>query len=481
MKGSRSRTRPGRLLLLLGLASLAGYLYAGLGLAATGRPVELFAFLGLFGALFVVYAGAYLGCREHPLRRRDFLLIFGFAALYRLALLPVGLPQDEPLAAIQRDLGRGPVSFETFLLYDNDVWRYLWDGRLTQAAIDPYRASPAEHEAFWESGEAGTEISQMFEEARWQDIYEAMGYREQTTVYGPLAQGLFALSSWLRPGSVLVWKGLTVLVDLATCVVVGLLGVRLGRGYGPLLLYSWNPLVIKEFAGSGHVDALLVLLLVLMYAAWADEQLELAAIALGAASLVKVSALVLWPLLLRQTPWRRAFWLPLTVFVGFVPFLSSAPKLLSGLWTFAGQWVFNPGPWALAEWIGHEAGLSGRWAADLMSLLVLAAVLVFWLYKPPSQPGGRAVACLSVLGTLVVVAPAVMPWYLSWALPFAALRVAAPWLVLTALSLLSYLVYIDQVERSWWLWVEYGVFFGLLMIAALWRTWRARRHGSAGT
>ncbi len=78
-----------------------------------------------------------------------------------------------------------------------------------------------------------------------------------------------------------------------------------------------------------------------------------------------------------------------------------------------------------------------------------------------------------MLGGFLVSSAAVMPWYLLWVLPLAALlhRPIAPtlgsalvpaWVVLTALSLLSYLIYVDRIEHRWWLWVEYLGFFGVL-------------------
>ena len=56
----------------------------------------------------------------------------------------------------------------------------------------------------------------------------------------------------------------------------------------------------------------------------------------------------------------------------------------------------------------------------------------------------------------------VMPWYLLWVLPLAALRPGHAWMALTWLSLLSYLIYIDQVEHPWWLWTEFLIIFGIL-------------------
>ena len=79
-----------------------------------------------------------------------------------------------------------------------------------------------------------------------------------------------------------------------------------------------------------------------------------------------------------------------------------------------------------------------------------------------------------VLAAVVWFGPTVNPWYLIWALPFAALIGCWPWVVLTALSQLSYLYYLDQVERTWVLVLEHGTFAVLLAgwIAGRW----SKRH-----
>ena len=69
----------------------------------------------------------------------------------------------------------------------------------------------------------------------------------------------------------------------------------------------------------------------------------------------------------------------------------------------------------------------------------------------------------------VVLSATVMPWYLLWVLPFAAIGPWRSWMVLTGMSLLSYLIYIDQVEHAWWLWLEFVTFFVVLI-------WEVRQH-----
>lgn len=99
------------------------------------------------------------------------------------------------------------------------------------------------------------------------------GWQERTTVYGPtwtlISAGVATLASQSVLSITLAFKGLAVFFNLANCLLVFLLALRLGEdGLGPLLLYAWNPLILIETAGSGHNEtpmitfALLGLLLV---------------------------------------------------------------------------------------------------------------------------------------------------------------------------------------------------------------------------
>ena len=101
--------------------------------------------------------------------------------------------------------------------------------------------------------------------------------------------------------------------------------------------------------------------------------------------------------------------------------------------------------------------------ADLVSLgCTLATVaVVTWRYGD----GWRdlLVGCQCILAVYLLLSPTVMPWYLIWALPLWALRPGITWPTMTALSLLSYLVYIDGVEHGIWLALEFGLFFAVVL------------------
>ncbi|MDX1631645.1 MAG: hypothetical protein R3234_07280, partial [Thermoanaerobaculia bacterium] len=120
----------------------------------------------------------------------------------------------------------------------NDVWRYLWDGRVALARENPYRLEPEDPELL---------------ELR-DEVYERLDHREIPTIYPPLAITLFSICAGL-PASVWIWKLWVVTADLLGCWFLLRLARRKGLPLSRTIWYAWNPMVALETAGMAHVDA----------------------------------------------------------------------------------------------------------------------------------------------------------------------------------------------------------------------------------
>jgi len=77
-----------------------------------------------------------------------------------------------------------------------------------------------------------------------------------------------------------------------------------GRAY-QLAIYAWNPLVIVEFAGSGHSDALALAALVGAFVIIKSRR-TLSTLLLAVATLLKSFPVLLFPLWLRRNGWPRS-------------------------------------------------------------------------------------------------------------------------------------------------------------------------------
>jgi hypothetical protein len=431
--------------------------------AVTGAgPVARF--LGIMAGLFLLGALAVRELGRLPGRSGHLAIVLGFGLLFRLTLLPAGqYPYDPPgqrLEGLWHDLRGERVSYERYLLFDDDIWRYLWDGHVGASGINPYRHAPAD-----------PALDDVGATAFWADVRDNVNHPGVPTVYPPLAQWVFRLAHALAPGSVLAMKALLVAFDLGTIVLLALALRRLGRAPTEAALYAWNPLVIKVFAGSGHVDAVLVTCLTATAWLALGGRRRSTAAAWGLAVLAKLSPVVLLPFVVRRVGLAATAVGGAVAALGILPFVDAGPLLLEGLRRFASSWQFNAGPYRLLSSLASiVTGDPGVWARGLTGLAIVG--IVVWLTlrddaRPETFPGQAVWA----LGALLVLGPVVMPWYVTWLLPLAILAREQLWLVFSALVCLAFLVMVDGVERPAVLWIEYSALAGLLL-------WRARRGGS---
>lgn len=449
---------------MLGSLSVVLYLLVAFRLQFSNALRDVAGFLVTFGVLFALYAAAALLVHDKSNRKHaSVATILAFAVIFRVILLFAGLPHDKPAAALVRDLSGSAAGYAPFLIYDNDVWRYLWDGHLTANGFSPYETTPQEVIALADEG--SEPHSTLLEEEVWWDVVDNVSFQGYTTVYPPLAQYLFGLSTQLAPASVFVWKLLIVVADLGTCwVVLSLLGA-VEKKRSCVLLYAWNPLVIKEFAGSSHVDAVMVFLMMLALLFLVRRRQAAALGSLALSILAKVGSAALGVLFMRHT--RPILWAVLfgVLALGSLPLFGGLAELSGGLGAYGREWAFNSGPWAALYWLAEAGGTSDptAWAHWITKLLSLLVVVVLPLVSRRSEDNTLWIAFL-ILAAVVLLHSAVMPWYLIWALPLATVLGCWSWIGLTGLSLLSYLIYLDGTEQAWWLWLEYGLFAIMAMV-----------------
>jgi len=156
-KSLNDRVSLGGLMVLLVLSEIIYLLLLQLDAVNGWTPVLTF-WLEM-GALFAFYGtGVWVVKRTEKFKKSMlFLIIFG-TILFRITLLPAGLPFDanasEKFAALQTDLNGQEVTYERFQLFDNDIWRYLWDGHIWANGVNPFKYAPAAAELDKFSGDA---------------------------------------------------------------------------------------------------------------------------------------------------------------------------------------------------------------------------------------------------------------------------------------------------------------------------------------
>jgi hypothetical protein len=191
--------------------------------------------------------------------------------------------------------------------------------------------------------------------------------------------------------------------------------------------YAWNPLIVKEFAGSAHVDAALVFFLLAAVAhagRWGSVWL-----AMGA--LVKPIALLLAPALLKREGWKA-----MIAPVAAAALIVSTPT--AGLRAYVAHWTFNP---ALFRFLPVS-----REVALIAAGVALAGLALYWFLKDDGTVEALITQCVWMFGAFLLLTPMFAPWYLTWILPFAAIRRAWFWLALSGSIFLSYHAYLQFAE-----------------------------------
>lgn len=434
------------------------------------RPV--LSFLGLMSFLFGAYALAFLAIQRTKSDGRGVLPLIIFAALlFRLTLLPAGLAHEDGFSgykeALRRDLRGESVSYRPFLLFDTDIWRYLWDGHVGSHGRNPYQFPP-DHPAVDDLADRDhPELTDG--SAVWEDIRDNVNHPWLPTVYPPLMQFVFRFSHWLAPGSVFVLKALLAGFDLMTVLFVVLTLQRIGKPVEWVLLYAWNPLVIKVIAGSGHADVLVAVMLAACAYFLVRGAKFAAAFSFGLAVLGKLTPLVLLPFLMKRIGWKWSAISAAVIACGCLPFLHGDAAMFNGFRAFAGTWVFNAGWFTAVSFLTKSFSSSPDFAARIVSAAVYLAILGWLVKRDDGRPESFPAVGGAALALLVVLSPAVMPWYLVWVLPLATLAGAMEWVYFSFLVCAAFLVMIRGVEYPWALGLEYGAFAGW------WAFWRIRR------
>ncbi len=302
-------------------------------------------------------------------------------------------------------------------LFEDDHFRYLWDGYQTATTNDPYTLAP---EYFFDA-----EVPEAFE-----PILSLINYPDVATVYGPVVQWLFAAGYLVAPAEIWPLQLMASLADLLVLVIL----FKLGAG-NALILYAWSPLLLKEFSLTAHPDIYGVLGLMLSIYAVHRKRALLGGVALALALGSKVFAILALPYLLTRV-WSIRFWtFFMLAFLTCIAAITAAFGTVKiwvpeGLLAMADSWFFNAPLYLLLLNFLQFQNIKGL----LLLLFVLYGIAVFckrlirtyhqdgeslakqsWVESPAAFRGD----CLYALFLLAL--PVLNPWYVVWIMPFAVL------------------------------------------------------------
>lgn len=336
--------------------------------------------------------------------------------------------------------------------FEDDYFRFIWDGWRTLTGGTPYGAAP---ETYFADGSVPPAM---------RGVLDGINYPEYPTIYGPFLQLAFAAIFALFGANPV---GLQLLFGIVNLLLIALLLRR--HDPGKVALYAWNPLVIAETSLHLHPDGLLAAALFAAVVAGAARP-ALAGLLFGMAAGVKLVALAAWPLLLRMRPIALVAAIA-TLGILYLPFLLLGQGAgFDSTATFATIWHFNP---LLFEGLFPLFG----WQAGRIAALLIAGLLVLWLHGRSRSVDDVPLA--AIFGVILLFAPAVNSWYLLWLLPFAvgrkqiwpfAATIALPFSYLTGLNLNDPALEAFAVHPA-----ARGAEWAILMLALVY-DWRTNRR-----
>jgi len=276
----------------------------------------------------------------------------------------------------------------------DDVYRYVWEGRVWLSGHNPYVLAPAD-----------LSLSHLRDE-----VWTGINNKALASIYPPLSQGLF-IALAVVGGGVASVKLVALLGHAATVFAIA----RLTPDPRAPLVIALNPLLLSQGALDGHLDLLTGLAVLVAASALAARRPRVAVVATWAAVGLKLVGAAIAPLFLRKPRVLVAVLAGAAVLAWPMLHFRPSADAASGPIQFAVRWRGNDSVYGLVEAVARsmldpEAAAIASRTAMVLAVLCLGFVLE-WKRVPPVR------AARLILWSVLLLSPQVHPWYLAWLLP----------------------------------------------------------------
>lgn len=340
------------------------------------------------------------------------------------------------------------------LEHSDDLNRYLWEGNCQLKGLNPYSITPDN-----------------FQTVQFRDTYwNGVNHKDFTTIYGPVAQIVFAGTVTINY-SPLAMKIAMVLFDMGVLYLLLLFLQKRKSRFNELFLYAANPLVLYSFAVEGHMESLLLFMLAGTVVCFQRKKYSLMYLFLGNAALVKITALMFIPLMIRRDTLRYLPWI-IVPLLTVIPFGPEVQTLISTSFRFGAGFHFNGLFYGiLSHFFSHEMSI-----LSCTSLFMAMYIMVFFLTPDPVR------ACGHTAMLFLLTSPTVHPWYGTTLALFSVLYPVKSWISLTGLLSLSWIVIFRYYLNSVWYEPKLLLFyeFTIPLIFAFLSRWRLLEFRSPG-
>ncbi|MFY9608581.1 MAG: glycosyltransferase family 87 protein [Blastocatellia bacterium] len=456
-------------LIALGLAS-AGLYWWGRDLHRFTQWLAAYSWL-FIGQLAIYVVACYVVVRGKPTgpgaTRTVKLLTFGavvvFAVVFRVEL----------------------VAQRPFL--SSDIYRYVWDGRVQAAGVNPYRYTPEAEE---------------LRELRDDRIFPNITDEDRTwfSAYPPAAQAVFFSVYKLLP-SITGFKLAMSAFDLITLILIMLTLTAAGLDPARAIIFAWHPLVVFETAHSGHVESVYIAFIAVALWAWSRGSRVLTGVGLALATAVKFYPALLLPAFIVTSQhdvagqdsladgrrnsgrfharalaklWSRSNLKMLGAFAAtiaavYLAYVGAGANLFGFLDDYVrGEGFGERGSRYFLLNLFREVIPIPTLAFLIPAALVLLALAVRQMLMTKRDVVDVARGAIVLVGAYLLLTTPRYAWYYVWLLPLLCFAPRVSWLYLTGAASLLYLVwYTPLVYPHIPLWLGAAIYFPTLSLLLL--------------
>lgn len=378
----------------------------------------------------------------HSAQQTNFQALFALAIIFRLSLF-ASLPQ-----------------------LSDDLYRFIWDGRLWAQGINPFIHPPVYY----------LENPHLNLQGLDQSLFDKLNSPAYFSVYPPVNQFVFWISAWVFPhnilGSVMVMRSLALTAEIGILYLIKKLLLHFDLPPENLLIYALNPLVILELTGNLHTEVYMILFLLYSIYLLIHTRTIGSAISMALAVGSKLIPLIILPLMISRLWFKKMviYYLVagLSILLLFIPFISG--QLLEGmglsLSLYFQKFEFNASVYYIVREIGYWVKgyniieSSGKWMA-MATFLGIISYTVWDGFKKPGLPFSLLM-CFTIF---LIFSTTLHPWYITTLIAIGALTKMRFPIVWSVLIFFTYAGYSETgyQENLWIVGLEYIITFGYLI------------------
>ena len=342
----------------------------------------------------------------------------------------------------------------------DDIYRFIWDGRMIHEGLNPYAHLP-------------TDIVDT-SKALGQELFNNLNSPSYFTIYPPIAQFVFYISTFANSADLLqetiTMKAIFLVVEVANFYLIYSILKLLQSAPERIYLYALNPLIIIELFGNAHIESLLVFsVLLLIYMILKGREIASGITMAGAISIKLIPALfmpaILWKLPSNKARVRFLISAGMAGAILFIPLLLGTINTISNMGSsvdlFFRKFEFNASIYYVLRYVGYQiTGYNQIARLGPFLIIIMAATVIYLAFKSEKNNNRAFITLLLMSFTAYLFSTTIIhPWYLSIPIVlsvFTPFRFPIIWSYLIFLSYVNY-SYNPYYENLWCVATEYSV------------------------